>query len=828
MASRGFVLLGVPSARRWRVLATFGLITAAISVLGTLTLAAPLVAAPSAMASTAVVASAAAISGSEFDRGNIISDENFFNGNALGPAGVQSFIDSKLTCAPGAVCLANLRVDTFDISATPMCSAYQGAAQESAATIIYKVGHACGISQQTLLVTLQKEQSLVTSPAPSVRQLSAAMGAGCYDDGQPCVDQYAGFFNQIFNGAYLLKRYTQPAGTGPGTAYTSRYDLSYPVGQTSNILVSTNNCGTIPVYVSNQATHSLYLYTPYTPNAAALANLGGTGDDCSSYGNRNFWNFYYSWFGNPLVSPAPIGYFDRLIVIGTTVTASGWAIDGNTTNSIDIRLSVDGGTSTTFPANVNYPGIGNAFPGFGDSHGFSAATVLAPGPHNVCIVATNTARSSSRGLGCKSITVSAPRAPTGWLDRVTVVGPKATVEGWAIDPDTAAPISVSVSVDGGAGQVFVASNPYAGLGGAKPGFGDNHGFSSAVTVPVGMHTVCVTAINDVGTPNQDIGCRAVTIVVGRAPTGWLDSVSTNFQQTTVSGWAIDPDTAAPISVSVSVDGGAGQVFVASNPYPGLGGAKPGYGDNHGFSSTVTVPVGTHTVCVTAINNAGPPDQNIGCRTVTATSQPPIGWTDSISTLGSMVTAVGWAIDPDVISPISVKVSVDGSPAQTFLASNTYPGFGDTHPGFGDAHGFSASVVVPAGSHTVCVTAVNNAQGSDRELMCRAVTVNPVNSPLGWLDSLSASGKTVTAAGWAIDPDTTSPIGVQLVVDGAPQSFVAGNPHPGLGGAFPGFGDNHGFSASVTVPSGTHSVCVIAVNNVPGIDRSLGCSSVTIP
>jgi hypothetical protein len=40
-------------------------------------------------------------------------------------------------------------------------------------------------------------------------------------------------------------------------------------------------CGTKAVYIRNQPTASLYTYTPYTPNAAAPANLGGTGNACS-------------------------------------------------------------------------------------------------------------------------------------------------------------------------------------------------------------------------------------------------------------------------------------------------------------------------------------------------------------------------------------------------------------------------------------------------------------------------------------------------------------------------------------------------------------------
>ena len=68
----------------------------------------------------------------------------------------------------------------------------------------------------------------------------------------------------------------------------------------NNILYSPNAaCGTKSVNIRNNATRVLYIYTPYTPNAAALANLYGLGDSCSAYGNRNFWDYYSDWFGSP-------------------------------------------------------------------------------------------------------------------------------------------------------------------------------------------------------------------------------------------------------------------------------------------------------------------------------------------------------------------------------------------------------------------------------------------------------------------------------------------------------------------------------------------------
>ena len=269
---------------------------------------------------------------SQFQAGNIISDELFFNGDAMSAAEVQAFLDAKVpSCSGGYVCLKNYTETTRTIAGNPMCSAYQGAANESAATIIYKVGKACGISQKTILVMLQKEQGLVTSTAPSTGRYRAAMGAGCPDTAA-CDSEYYGFFNQVHFGSYQLKRYTQPPGTGAGTEWYTRYDLWKPVGQVSNILYSPVRddagnyvCGTKSVYIANQATHSLYIYTPYTPNTAALNAGYGLGDGCSAYGNRNFFNYYYDWFGsttavrpNAQVTPTISG----ATTVGATLTAN--------------------------------------------------------------------------------------------------------------------------------------------------------------------------------------------------------------------------------------------------------------------------------------------------------------------------------------------------------------------------------------------------------------------------------------------------------------------------------------------------------------------------
>lgn len=246
-----------------------------------------------------VATPASAATADSFDPGMIITDSLFFDGNALSADGVQKFLNSQVAeCRSGYTCLKDYRQDTASRAADPMCDAYTGTKDESAATIIHKVGKACGISQKALIVLLQKEQALVTDTWPTARQYRSATGYGCPDTAA-CDSEYYGFFNQVYKGAWALKRYTMPAGTGYGTEWSSQY-TRYAAGKTVAILYNPKaSCGTKTVKIRNKATGSLYYYTPYTPNAAAISANRGIGDGCSAYGNRNFFVFYSDWFGSP-------------------------------------------------------------------------------------------------------------------------------------------------------------------------------------------------------------------------------------------------------------------------------------------------------------------------------------------------------------------------------------------------------------------------------------------------------------------------------------------------------------------------------------------------
>lgn len=229
----------------------------------------------------------------DFDPGYLISDYLFYNTAAMTEAEIQAFLLSKGDPCANTNCLDVFKQSTTTRAATTRCAEYKGATNESAARIIFKVQVACGISAKAILVTLQKEQGLITSSAPSDRAIRVAMGYGCPDTA-PCDSLYYGFFNQVYTAAAQFQRYR-----------LSPKSFKHQIGQQSvyyhpnSWVVNPPTCGSVTLSIKNAATAGLYNYTPYTPNAASLKNLYGTGDACSSYGNRNFWRYYTDWFGNP-------------------------------------------------------------------------------------------------------------------------------------------------------------------------------------------------------------------------------------------------------------------------------------------------------------------------------------------------------------------------------------------------------------------------------------------------------------------------------------------------------------------------------------------------
>ncbi|KAA9084107.1 hemagglutinin [Microbacterium radiodurans] len=229
----------------------------------------------------------------EIDPGNLIDDALFYDDDAMTTDEIQRFLDDRIGSCANDRCL---NVVTAGISSRParvsertgevVCRAVEGG-ELRVAEIIDRMQRACGISARVILVTLQKEQSLVSgraARAPSEARLRTAMGASCPDDA-PCDPAYEGVGAQIVAGttdlaSYRASRFMRQ----PGTHF---------IGFHPN-----RDCGGTDVVIENDATAALYNYTPYQPNDAAMSAGWGTGDACSSYGNRNFSYYFALWFGS--------------------------------------------------------------------------------------------------------------------------------------------------------------------------------------------------------------------------------------------------------------------------------------------------------------------------------------------------------------------------------------------------------------------------------------------------------------------------------------------------------------------------------------------------
>ncbi|TFC27633.1 hypothetical protein E3O53_03215 [Cryobacterium sp. TMT2-18-3] len=626
---------------------------------------------------------ATAANGSDFDPGYIISDENFYAGSSMSQSEIQSFLNNKSSvCAAGYTCIKDYRQSTWSRPADAMCASYQGGSNETSAAIIAKVAQACKISPKVLLVTLQKEQSLISASAPSAARYDRAMGYACPDTA-PCDAQYFGFYNQVYNSAWQFKRYANPPGT------TQRFTW-FPVGAASNVLFHPNSaCGSTPVRIRNAATAALYYYTPYQPNGAAMGNLYGSGDACSAYGNRNFWRMYTDWFGS--TSANGYGSFDSAIGVYKGIAISGWSIDPNNAASAYAWVNVDG-QGGPVKADKSLSWFDSVFPGFGPNHGFAETIAATAGDHEVCVYGTYSL------ISCKWVTVPAGQ---GSLDTVVGTWGGADISGWAVDFGTVQPSYIWVNVDG-VGSAYKADVNLPWINSLFAGAGADHGFKVKVPAAPGARKICAYGIY--GGVSELISCRTVTVPRG---TGALDSATSVPGGLVVSGWSADYTRPDSSFVWVDVDGN-GSAYRTNKALSWLPGYLPGIGQNNGFEIRVPARKGSHRVCVSGAV------AQLGCRTVTVEKSAD-GHLDSVEAVAGGVRIRGWSVDltTSQTSYIWVNVNGEGGP---FKADAPLSWFESYYPGSGPNHGFDVTVPKPAGTHTVCVN------GTEELLGCQTVTV----------------------------------------------------------------------------------------------------------
>lgn len=228
---------------------------------------------------------------------NILIEDHRFNDTQTfgGPEGIQKFLESK-----GSV-LSNTNPEFLVKLHEPTDPAlkqalgdpgYASPRLRSAAELIWDAAQSSGINPQVLLVTLNKEQGLITGTFNEYtlqRALDRALGFDCPDN-SGCGKLFPGFYYQFLGNVdtegnrylgaakSLMKSFNQPNGRGP--AANGR---PAQVGETITLYNTLG--GYTGVFVKqavtllNNATAALYRYTPHVFN-----------------GNYNFWRFFNAWF----------------------------------------------------------------------------------------------------------------------------------------------------------------------------------------------------------------------------------------------------------------------------------------------------------------------------------------------------------------------------------------------------------------------------------------------------------------------------------------------------------------------------------------------------
>lgn len=135
----------------------------------------------------------------------------------------------------------------------------------TAAGIIYDASQTYQVNPKYLLVTLQKEQSLITDDSPAQKQLDWATGYAVCDSCDrldPKVAKHKGFAKQVDDAAGIMRWY-----------YDNK-DINSIIKKKDSLL----NIDNTEVTPQSWATAFLYTYTPHL------------------HGNQNFWRIWQTWF----------------------------------------------------------------------------------------------------------------------------------------------------------------------------------------------------------------------------------------------------------------------------------------------------------------------------------------------------------------------------------------------------------------------------------------------------------------------------------------------------------------------------------------------------
>jgi hypothetical protein len=485
----------------------------------------------------------------------------------------------------------------------------------------------------------------------------------------------------------------------------------------------------------------------------------------------------HSGWAQAYPDPSPTGQLTALELTPHGLHVAGWARDPNTTAAIKVAVSSDGTTFIPLVASNLVSGVGN--------YGFDHTYLRPAGTHKICVTALNVGAGTNHLLGCKTITFgSSPRGAVGMIAQVPN-GIRFT--GWALDPDTTTSIYVDVHVDHQTFLRMTANRVRADVAQAYPYYGGAHGFDGSKYLPQGTHLVCLYAVNLGAGTNLRLACRTVTI--NYEPRGAINTLRQTPGGFRVAGWAVDPDTTSAVQVHVWVDGNQKASLPADDATPVVPAGLAGTGSNHGYATTVALPVtGSHRVCVSGTNvSSGPvPEQTLACGTIKLDFAP-FGAFESAKRPGALttITVTGWAADPDTDESIHVQVTLDGTTVADALANVSRPDVAAARH-IGPLHGYLTLIRASDREHTLCVYGINVDFGTvNRLLGCRIVNAkHPVVpwAPYARAQAGYGSATVTWRAGW----DGGAPPSRFIIRTGTKVKTVSGAArHVVFGGLKPG-------------------------------------------
>ncbi len=251
-----------------------------------------------------------------FNPNKLIDDAIFADTQTFGgPEGIQKFLEIKnsILANTNPAFLAMLKEpDSVELKTALEDPNPNLGRLRTAAELIWDASRHSGLNPQVILVTLQKEQGLITnhqnSPTDKLQKvLDKAMGFNC-PDGGGCGNLFPGFYYQLFgnfdsaNNRYLgatkslIKSFSYPEGRGPlvnGSVSKVGQNISL-----ENITSNPDAPKEQVVNLGNRATAALYRYTPHVFN-----------------GNYNFWRFFQEWFRYPNGTLLTLNGDNRLYII---------------------------------------------------------------------------------------------------------------------------------------------------------------------------------------------------------------------------------------------------------------------------------------------------------------------------------------------------------------------------------------------------------------------------------------------------------------------------------------------------------------------------------